>query len=141
MKVYRSAIAIFCQDYREEINGMHTLVGIMSDNMSVPHLPGALDKVIVYVRSMFSIESPPKAISVRLTFPWEDPDFFQPTADEVLIAQSLKDAKDHGSPAVTFVTRIASSPFLVKGPGRVEVIVSFDEDEYLAGHLNIELKS
>src|SRR6476660_6182815 len=65
-----SAVAVFCQDKREEKAETVTLVGIFHDNISVPSIPFTFPKLAIYARILFSVsDEPPASASLRLVRP------------------------------------------------------------------------
>jgi hypothetical protein len=42
------AMGVFCDDIREEVQGMHSLVGIYPDNVNVPVVPRMMPKLGLY---------------------------------------------------------------------------------------------
>src|SRR5262245_31880489 len=61
-----SAVALFCEDIREEKAGTYTIIGIFSDNISVPGLPFAFAKLGIYARLTFPVSDAPSPIALRL---------------------------------------------------------------------------
>jgi len=89
--------------------------------------------LVIYVRTLIPIDDPPEKILVKLIFPWEADTREFSIADSEKIRAACAQAKEKGNPATSFVTKLTATPFEVKSVGRVEVYVSFDNDEVLAG--------
>lgn len=127
-----SAIAIFCEDIREEKSGQDTLVGILPDNLRVASVPGMMPKLAVYVRIHVLRAARVREVNVRLEML---DGTFAPVNDltEVL-------ARDAGtSESIGLLAKTLISPFPVTATGRVKAIATVDGTDYVCGSLTIEI--
>src|SRR5215208_8095167 len=69
-----SAVAIFCEDIREEQSGQNTIVGTLPDNLVVQAPPtgtpstasAVMGKLAVYLRINFDIDDKPQEVTIKL---------------------------------------------------------------------------
>jgi len=133
-----SAVALFCEDIREEKSGTTTLVGVFSDNIEVPQLPMNFPKLAVYTRIIFPINQKPEELQVIIkdadgketNFSSFDRDFVKKTIDGV---------KSKGAPIVGLITRAIAPGFPVQKAGRLLILVRGAKFEIIAGQLNIRV--
>src|SRR5664279_2225184 len=112
-----SVLAIFCEDIRTEKNDQHTLIGVLSDNIAVPQIPGALPKLGIYIRAQIETGYIPKKIVVS---------FHDTTGAEIplsnweaaAIKNASDDAKATGSPTYGLIMTAIISPFRVTALGQ-----------------------
>jgi hypothetical protein len=133
------AIAIFCEDIREEKSGQITLVGIFPDNLNLPRVPSLAPKLGVYVRVTFDPQSRlPKQISARLQTPWEASRNLQlGNADANLIATAVANSRKNNLPVVGIIMQAMLSPFPIPTAGQIVIYVKVDDEEYPCGVLNL----
>jgi hypothetical protein len=130
-----SAVALFCDDIREERLGTLTLVGVMPDNVEVPAFPGALAKVGIYVRIHLDPNTDPGAIELLLTFT----DGVQHKIGELpkeLVDKSRADALAGGNPIAGLIANLSASPFPVPQAGRALVSLKYGDETQVVGGLN-----
>lgn len=132
------ALGIFCEDIREEAAGTITLVGVLSDNIGVPSVPGVMPQIAVYVRTVFDIDTRPEEYSVRLEVPWHEQPLFTQLTSEAEIANALDAARNEGAPSYGLLTYAKLNPFPIQAAGRALVIIRIDGIDIIAGHLNIK---
>jgi len=130
-----SAVALFCDDIREEKSGAITLVGIMPDNVEVPSIPGALPRLAIYVRVHLKVELPPEPIEFFLTFT----DGAQHKITEFsreLIETTTRDAVRGGNKLAGLFSNVLVATFPVPVPGRAFVTLKRGGEIEVIGGLN-----
>lgn len=125
------AVSLFCQDFREEVAGTATLIGIYPDNIEMGEGGTALAKLVVYTRINLAVDEPQSDIAVSLRAP--------NGSDEVVnavpfarVEAAIEKARLDGNNMAGIVARIEGSPF-VASPGRYLVVVRYDGQEYVTG--------
>jgi hypothetical protein len=132
-----SALALFCEDIREEQTGVNTLVGILPDNVRFTTLPSAFPKLGIYLRIRIPVtDAPPTMIAIRLRAP-ETADIELSTLDSALIQKAMREALDSGASHGGLISQATIVGFEVKKPVRINVIVSIDGQDTIAGTLNL----
>src|SRR5689334_701395 len=64
-----SAIGFFCEDIRQEVNNVDTLIGVMPDNVAIgKNVPGMIPKLGIYVRVHIEPELEVKSITLTADF-------------------------------------------------------------------------
>jgi len=132
------AVAIFCEDIREEASGQVTLVGVFADNLEVPAVPGLMPKLCLYVRVHLDIGHKPSRITSVLT----DID-----GSEIPLGgmegggldSAFEEAESFGVPYVGVILRGIFSPFRVNATGRAVALVRVDDEEVACGSINFVL--
>lgn len=132
MTPHYSAIALFCDDVREEKAGSETLVGVLSDNIRVANIPGFFYRLVLYARlHIFELKEPP-TIHFRIV----------DEAGGIIadIAQDPEEVENIYADAMStcvgyfgYVARIRMTPFRIEKPGIISVIVSVNGVEQVAG--------
>jgi hypothetical protein len=135
-----SAIAFFCDDVRAEAMGTSTLVGIYPDNFEVPHFPGGLPRLTIYVRINIdpTVEYAPMSLRLVNT---DSKEIDLGGIDADLVARTSTDARAAGAPITGIISRALAMPFAVPNPGHVKVILKVGQEEILCGALNFRLKA
>ena len=131
-----SIIGVFAEDVREEKGGAETLVGIFTDNVLVPGIPGQFAKLVIYVRAHFPVTLTPAPIDILLRVPGTA-DIQLSTFDEALIAKTLRESKEQGSPIVALISRATAAPFPIIAAGRYLVICRSEGIERVAITMNV----
>lgn len=145
-----TAMALFCQDVREEVGDTLTLVGVMKDNINVTNLTDSdggdsgtkkkqhsktLFKVCIYLRINFDPKRKFKKGKLTLVFPdgrIEDPI----ELDIAKMHEAGVRAQEKGNPLAGILTRMELSGFAVSKPGNLKVEIEIDGEVLLAGALN-----
>jgi hypothetical protein len=132
-----NCIALFCDDVRDEINNTTTVVGIMPDNLFVTAIPGALQKLALYVRCN---------IDVRMTVTGPLQIFLQHTDGSRHLLQEIPpqflntqkaNMTANGLPFMGIFSRFNFAQFMIPTPGLVSAIVRFEGQETVCGVLNV----
>jgi hypothetical protein len=132
-----SAVALFCEDIREEKAGPDTLIGIYPDNVIVPAIPYAFPKFAIYLRVNMDPTCDPQSFTLRIRMP----DGNEPIVsefDEEFVAKTKSGVQASGAPLLGFISRITTGNFPVSAPGRILAIVKMGDQEFLAGALNVQ---
>jgi hypothetical protein len=133
-----AAVALFCDDVREERSGAITLVGVMPDNVEVPSVPGAFPRVAIYLRVHLDVDSEPKAMEVLLTFPDGNQHKIAEFSKE-MVKMTQAEAASSGNKLAGFFGSAIASPFPVPSPGRAVVTLKRGDETQVIGGLNFVL--
>lgn len=132
-----TSVGFFCEDIREEKNGMLSLVGIFQDNINVEG-GGFIPKLCVYVRSYFNTEKPVKAFRIDLVFP--DGEAFEiADVEPSKIEEAAAKTKSQENPLTIFVSRAILLGVQVTS-GRHVLKMTVGEESFPIGSLNINVK-
>ena len=144
-----SAIALFCEDIREEKSGSDILIGVMTDNLNL-QIPvpkgtarpkgatGGLSKLGIYVRVVLPVDDPVERFDVTLKHPEGTERALGSFSDEG-IKETLNEARKRNSPIVGFIFKAIVAPFLLPQDGRLEVHVTTPSRDLIAGILNVTI--
>ena len=127
-------VGVFCDDVRLEATDQITLVGILSDYMSVPGTPGALAKLGFYARVHSPVDLDPRPITLNVKLPNGERQEIG-TVDDAAVLQNMADSKASGLPFCGYIFHGVFSPFPVPHEGRVELIVAAAGQEFTAATL------
>jgi hypothetical protein len=131
-----TAITLFCEDIREEKAGPVTLIGVMSDNLQVGALPGALPKLGFYTRISMPVGEAPAPIKIVLKAP-DGTERDLGTFSIDVVAEAINQTKAQGTPQIGLMASALMSPFPIMATGRFLTIVRSGSTEKLSGQLNI----
>jgi hypothetical protein len=137
MSVPWNVVGLFCEDVREEKTG-HTVIGVFPDNMEVPHLPGALPKLGLYVRCHVDPMADVGEVSLKLKFP-DGNEVPLTKFDEATVKKTQADTRAKGTPLCGLVLIAVAAMVQLGGPGRLLAIVTIAGEEVLAATINFEL--
>ena len=133
-----SAVALFCEDIREEKSGTDTIVGVFPDNVNVPTFPFTFAKIAIYLRINMPADSDsPKRIEYWLTSPDNIP-FPRTPIEAELIERARRDAMERGSVIGGTISKAVIGFLQLKTPGRLNLVVEIDGRELVAGTLNVQ---
>lgn len=143
-----SAVAIFCEDIREEKTNQDTIVGTLPDNLNAPPanapVPAGtpmLSKLGIYVRLNLDPEQgPPKTLSVNLINTNGESVPLSGWGEDV-IEKAFRESRDNDMPTVGLILKLVAAPFIISKSGKLMVIVTVDGSDYIAGCLNISIPS
>lgn len=114
------ASAFFCEDVRDEVTGMHSVIGVFPDHIHLTAGAGILPKLTVYVRLLIPAGEPVGELAVIvLGLGGEELAVSHP--DETLVQKIQSDAKTLGVEYGGLNTRFAISPFKVPQEGSLVV--------------------
>jgi hypothetical protein len=129
------AIALFCEDIREEKGGSQTLIGVMGDNIMVPSFPGAMPRLGIYIRLHILTQNSPCKYDIFLCHPNGERGHIT-TIDEDLVASTMQDAKAAGNKITGIYSQLVAGPFPVTQAGRIRVELVWQEQTRQIGSLN-----
>ena len=143
-----SAVAIFCEDIREEKSGQDIIIGTMLDNVHVQGLAnppaGALPMLArlgTYLRIHFPTEgAEPKEVSAKL-IDAHGALMTHTTWPNAIIQKAFSDSKTNQMPLVGLIMKAIVGPLPIAAPGKITVVVTVDGQELIAGAVNIVLVS
>lgn len=130
-----AAIALFCDDIREEKSGTSSIIGVIGDNIVVPDFPGAIPKFGIYIRIHLLTGFKASKFDIYLNYPNGD----KILVNEIelkLVKQSLIDAKKTNNPIAGIVSQLIAAPFPVIQEGRISVELSWSGNTSFIGSLN-----
>jgi hypothetical protein len=137
-----SAVAIFCEDIREEKSGQDTIVGTLPDNLNVsspppsPDAVGMLPKFGLYMRINISTADQPKEVQARLIDP-KGTVIAKSDWERSVLDKAFADARANAMPITGLVLKLVAAPFPIVAMGKLTAIAVVDSKEYVAGALNI----
>jgi hypothetical protein len=135
-----SVICLFCEDIRQEQNGVNTLVGVLPDNMAFEKLPAVLPKLGIYVRINIDPAVDPGTMSLALSVPGIDDHIPIAEVEHRLIEAVRKDAQGQQAPIAGIISRAVFSPFNIPREGRMRALATIRGEPVTCGSLNIVLK-
>lgn len=136
-----SAISFFCEDIRKEFNGGETIIGLMSDNLTVEMPPvapppghqAALPKICIYTRINFDKASVPNSLAIVILLP-DGKELGRNVIAKSVIDQAVSEMVL--ADLVGIKAEVVIGNFLLM-PGVFKVIVETDFGNYLSGILNV----
>jgi hypothetical protein len=129
------AVALFCEDIREEKSGQDTLVGTLPDNVNIRRIPGAMPKLAVYIRILVPVNDAPKRMSVVATMP--DGDTVQLGTLDELIEPAISESRKRDMPFGGIAARAVVANLVFKKAGKFIVELDVDGKKQICGMLNI----
>ena len=133
-----SVVALFCSDVRQEKGGTETIVGVFPDNVNVPTIPGAFAQMHIYVRMHVLPSFKPRQIITRIVLP-DGSELDRSEMDQGLVERTREKAFANNSPYMGLVAKFTMVPMHIAQEGRLQVIVSVDDQDHVAGALNLRL--
>lgn len=136
MNVYdRSAVAIFCDDVREEKRGKKTIVGVYSFEVDVDNFPYTFPRLCVYSQFVYSTDKPIERFSLKL---YSDGELLMDhPAPEAFIKSSREMSIAQGRPTTALFTAIEMISVEVSEPSVMIAVMEVDGEEYHAGRLAV----
>jgi hypothetical protein len=132
-----TAIALFCEDIRDEKLGTESLVGILPDNLAIGGPAGGfLPKLAIYLRLQLENEVDIKTISARVIFPGGRV-IEMATFDPDAVKSAKEQSKANGIPYTGLIGKALMTPVPIEALGKIEVIVTADGEDFVCGILNI----
>jgi hypothetical protein len=134
-----AAIALFCDDIREEKAGTVSVIGIYPDNITVQKAPLMLPKCGIYVRLNIRLEeTPPERISLRLVHA-DGTEFPLTTFNVEMMEKARAESQAMGAANAGLISTALLAPFPIKQLGRINVVVKIDNEESVCGTLNVQV--
>lgn len=132
-----TALALFCEDIRQEKGDIHSLVGILPDNITVEAVPSMAPKIGIYLRTNFDPTQAIVPISYKLVLP-DGTIVVSDVVKAATLEKAKADANSDQNPVASLVSRVIMSPFPLQA-GRMQVIVQVGDVELFAGSLNVKV--
>jgi hypothetical protein len=138
-----TAMALFCEDIRDEAGGTNTLVGVLPDNIRIGAPPpevgvAALAKLGFYSRVHVPIDTPGvEPLEIILTNGGDEQ--VLSTMSVEFIENALNQARGNGSPHAGLITRVVVAPFAVLETKTVSLVARTPTKRVLAASMNIDL--
>ena len=133
-----SCIGLFSESIREEKRGTDSLVGIMSDNVSVPAFPGLIPQIAIYVRVAFEPKFNPGPMNISVVNVDNKP-LAELNFDQSLVSQAISETALKKGPLVGLVGRIGIGNFEITKAGKVGVYATINGEKRVCAALNFEL--
>jgi hypothetical protein len=133
-----AVMGLFCDDLRMERNGQETIVGVFPDTVNVPYVPGVLSKFCVYVRFHLDTNNRPGTIKLKINSP-DEIEHPEIEVEKEVIEKAYSDAEKNGQPFAGVISRTIISPFPFNQTGRIEVIVSIDNEEQICASMSVKI--
>lgn len=130
-------VGIFCEDIREDAEGLFTLVRVFPDTVILSSFPNMLRSLAFYLRVNVERSFEPTPVRVVLRVRGQQ-DMPLTILDVDIIQQAQAEAVSQGLPFGTIVTTAAASGFPVSHPDRVSAVAIVGEAEVLCGTLKFE---
>jgi hypothetical protein len=131
-----SAIALFCEDIRDEKSEQDTITGILPDNINLPRSSAVLPKLGIYLRFHLNADSEFRTIRARLRVPGAD-ELSLLALDESVLAEMRTNALSSGMPFAGLISKTMFAPFTVGAAGKFEVVAEIDGTDHICGALNV----
>src|SRR5437899_1144143 len=119
-----SAVAIFCEDIREEKSGQDTIVGTLADNLNIstpppsPDTVGLLPKFGLYMRINISTADQPKEVRAKLIDP-KGTVIAQSDWERSVLDKAFADARANAMPVTGLVLKLVATPFPIVAMGKL----------------------
>ena len=133
-----SAVALFCEDLREEKDNKISLIGIMGDNIAVPGFPGALAKLAIYIRINYPTDMKPQSLEIVMTHS-DGERLVVNNIDESFVKKTIEEAAAQNNPVAGIVTQLIAAPFAINSAGRNKLELTWDNGSIFLGSLNVIL--
>ncbi len=130
-----SAVALFCSDVRQEKGGTETIVGVFPDNVNLPMIPCAFSQMYVYVRILILPSYRPASIVTRIVLP-DGSEMDRSEMDLVTVETNREKVIASDASYIGLIVKFAVIPMQITQEGRLQVIVSVDGQDHIAGMLN-----
>ena len=148
----RSILGLFCEDIREEAGEQFTLIGLMSDNLSINPIKvdkstpqqnasaigKMLSQVCIFVRVNIDPTDPLEEISLRISFP-DGTSLPIGGAEAHIVAKAKADAIEKGNPLAGIIMRAALQGFRPLQGGLIKLEADLDSETQLLAAMNMEV--
>lgn len=124
--------AIFCDDVREELGGLYSLIGVYGDNVKVPSFPGAMAKLGIYVRLNVSQDFGPCDVDLILIYP-DGEEQKATTFSRGMIESAISDAREAENPIAGLYSHLVAAPFNVRMGGRYAIELRWGDQRQRVG--------
>jgi hypothetical protein len=131
-----TAVALFCEDIREEQQGTSTIVGVLPDNLSVGSGPGFLPKLAIYLRIQIDHAVTVSTIRARIIFS-DGRELEMAPFDLGSFEAAKKESIQNSIPYTGLVAKAIISPVSIQESGRIEVIMAVNGEEFVCGMLRL----
>jgi len=142
-----ATVCLFCEDIREERSGQDTIVGTMPDNLVAEgQRPSAtakamLPKLGIYLRINFDIDGGmPKSVKAEV-YLTNGAKFAESAWAPEVVEKAFSDTRANQLPLVGLVFKLVAGHLPLGDGGKIKVVVTVDDAEYLAGALNVIVSS
>lgn len=130
-------VGMFCEDIREDGEGLFTLVKVFPDTVTLSSFPNILRSLAFYLRASVERSFDATPIRVVLRVPGQQ-DMPLTILDVDIIRQAQAEAAREGLSFGTIVSTAATSGFPILHPDRVSAVAIVGEAEIMCGTLKFE---
>lgn len=139
-----TAISFFCEDIRNEVNGIETIVGILPDTISVKGIAPdlvpagqthALPKMSIYTRLNLLDGSVPKRLAIIMLKP-DGSELGRNEIDQSVIETAISTSRDLPFCGIKSQAQIQNLPVI---DGTYKVVVESDLGDQVSGFLKINV--
>ena len=131
-----TAIALFCEDIREEQQGTSTIIGVLPDNLSVGPGPGFLPKLAIYLRIQIDHAVNVNTIRARIIFS-DGRELDMAPFDLGSVEIAKKESIQNSISYTGLVGKAIIAPVSIQESGKVEVIMTVNDEEFACGTLRL----
>lgn len=132
-----NAIALFAEDFRQDVNGTTLLIGIIPDGMLFASFPAVLPKLVAYAKINVPLSFEPRPISVFMRGPGlpevKIGDF---TPEVIKNGQSL--AAENEAPFLGLICVSMATPAAISEAGHIVVDMVIDNQITQIGDLFVQ---
>lgn len=138
----RYATCIFCDDIRMEVGNKISLIGVYGGVLQVPSIPALLPKLCIQTNFETPADQAMKSFTLRISYGEKLLSENKLGEDDLTAAMDHvnRDSNSLVEPFTVFSLMLQNimSPFEIKEPGTLKVIVIVDGVEYPGGKLRIQ---
>jgi Family of unknown function (DUF6941) len=135
-----SIIGIFCEDIRAEVNGLHTIVGVLPENIDFPKLPAIFPKLYLYIRYRLDPSIDPGPISVEWVMP-NGTSIAKTALDAAMVKEARETAIANKAPLVGFISQFMASPLQLAEPGRILAVAHVGDRSFVCASLYVNVRA
>src|SRR5262245_51753857 len=123
-----SALALFCDDLRQEIGNKDSIMGIFPDNLEASKVPGALMRLAVYIRIHIAPQFEFAPMSLRLVNP-DDSEIDLGEIEQDLIRRTIATVRERGPSSIAgMISRAVMAPFPIDREGAIRVMLRVGDE-------------
>jgi len=133
------AIGFVSDDFRQEVGGTASIIGVHQDHLNVPSVPIGLAKLAFTIRVHVPLSLPAKNISAVLRFP-NGTEQSLGTISQKEVENAQVENRKSGLPHVGFVFSAVAANLQMPTEGMSYLMAKYGEEERVCGVMNIRVK-
>lgn len=133
-----NAIAMFCDDFRQDVNGATILIGVLSDTLLVPKFPIMIPKIAAFARIHLPIDYRPRRLIVRMHGPGVPHAPLGEFPPE-MVASAIDQAKAAGLSFAGLMAAVIASPLTLMQPTLIKIEMIVGDVTSVIGELNVAI--